>query len=220
MTKQTITQSLSANCVRSLRLEFAFAWNCRPYRNKNKSLKHDLSSPYIRWIVVSVGSLVFWSMFLFHYYCFLLILFLRSRQRWWAFNLRHETWTLLLLRRFCQQCLNLIKKYQRLDSVQLRGAHTFNINNTDISFIVCFEFVLFTVVLYSTTHHLIFHLFYFNYQNPAHIPFLNHFKLYMISLHNFSFSLHFIKQPLRLHLTALLTVVWLYLNTTSIILFL
>jgi hypothetical protein len=72
--------------------------------------------------------------------------------------------------------LELDRKYQRLNSVQLRGDHTFNINNTDISFIVCFDLVLFNVVLYSTTHHLIFHLFYLNYQNPAHIPFSIQFQ--------------------------------------------
>ena len=41
--------------------------------------------------------------------CFLLILFLRSRQCWRAVHLRHDAWTLLLLLRFFQQCLNLIK---------------------------------------------------------------------------------------------------------------
>ena len=88
--------------------------------------------------------------------------------------------------------LELDQKYQRLDSVQLRGEHTFNINNTDISFIVCFDLVLFTVVFYSTTYLLIFHFFYFNYQNPALIPFSIHFKICMISHHYFSISLHFI----------------------------
>ena len=68
--------------------------------------------------------------------------------------------------------LELDKKiYQRLDSVQLRGARTFNINNADISFIVCFDVVLFTVVFYSKTHLLIYHFFYFNYQNPPLFPF-------------------------------------------------
>ena len=81
----------------------------------------------------------------------------------------------------------------------MRGERTFNSNNTDISFIVCFDLVLFTVVFYFKTRLLIFHFVYFNYQNPALIPFSIHFKIYMFSHHYFSFTFHFKQQASRFY---------------------
>jgi len=52
----------------------------------------------------------------------------------------------------------------------LRALHTFNIYNIYISFIVCFDFVLVSVVFYFTTYLLVFHFFYFNSQTPPLFP--------------------------------------------------
>jgi hypothetical protein len=67
-----------------------------------------------RWTIIFNATTVLMTQRLEVYCCFcccsfLLILFLRSRQSWRDVLLRRDVWTLLLLRRFCQQCLNLIK---------------------------------------------------------------------------------------------------------------